>query len=61
MPTMGAIHEGHLSLIKLAQKECDLVICSIFINPTQFNDSNDLKKYPITTENDIILLEKQIL
>ena len=58
VPTMGAIHEGHLSLIKLAQKECDLVICSIFINPTQFNDPNDLKKYPITTENDIILLKK---
>ena len=59
VPTMGAIHEGHLSLIKLAQRECDLVICIIFINPTQFNDSNDLKKYPITTKNDINLLKKQ--
>lgn len=59
VPTMGALHDGHLSLISLAQSECELVICSIFVNPTQFNDSNDLKNYPITMDNDIALLKAQ--
>src|SRR5580765_2965386 len=58
VPTMGALHSGHLALINKARKENDLVICSIFVNPTQFNDPRDFEKYPITIENDILLLEK---
>jgi pantoate--beta-alanine ligase len=58
VPTMGALHQGHLSLIEASKKEVGLTVCSIFVNPTQFNDPNDYKKYPITIGEDIYLLEK---
>jgi len=57
VPTMGALHGGHISLISGAKKDGNLCISSIFINPTQFNDSADFKKYPVTLENDIVVLE----
>ena len=56
--TMGALHDGHISLIKLSKEENDTTVCSIFINPKQFNDSNDLEKYPRPIENDLILLKE---
>ena len=57
VPTMGALHQGHISLVERARKECDVVVVSVFVNPTQFNDKNDLKNYPRTPEADAAMLE----
>lgn len=56
VPTMGALHAGHRSLVERARKECQTVVVSVFVNPTQFNDKTDLRNYPRTPEEDLALL-----
>lgn len=58
VPTMGALHAGHLALIAASRKECNLTVCSIYVNPAQFNNPADLAKYPNTLDRDVELLEK---
>ena len=59
VPTMGALHEGHASLFRLARKKCDILVCSIYVNPLQFGANEDLDKYPSTPEADLEICERE--
>ena len=59
VPTMGALHQGHLYLVQQAKRQCSHVVVSIFVNPRQFNDTNDLENYPVQLEEDFALLSKE--
>jgi pantoate--beta-alanine ligase len=57
VPTMGALHKGHISLVESSRKDNSITVCSIFVNPAQFNDPKDFEKYPVTVDRDIYMLE----